>query len=65
LAAYMNKVNASLDSNVRSAIDNAIKEISGMPAPFRNHLSKTETQKAVDACNQLLDALDAAIEGLK
>ena len=65
LAAYMNKVNASLDSNVRSAIDNAIKEVSGMPAPFRNHLSKTETQKAVDACNQLLDALDAAIEGLK
>ena len=65
LAAYMNKVNASIDSNVRSAIDNAIKEVSGMPAPFRNHLSKTETQKAVDACNQLLDALDAAIEGLK
>ena len=65
LAAYMNKVNASLDSNVRSAIDNAIKEVSGMPAPFRNHLSKSETQKAVDACNQLLDALDAAIEGLK
>ncbi|MBQ6079356.1 MAG: peptidase M75 [Muribaculaceae bacterium] len=65
LAAYMNKVNASLDSNVRSAIDNAIKEVSCMPAPFRNHLSKSETQKAVDACNQLLDALDAAIEGLK
>lgn len=65
LAAYMNKVNASLDSNVRSAIDNAIKEVSGMPAPFRNHLSKSETQKAVDACNQLLDALDAAIEELK
>ena len=65
LAAYMNKVNASLDSNVRSAIDNAIKEVSDMPAPFRNHLSKSETQKAVDACNRLLDALDAAIEGLK
>ena len=65
LATYMNKVNASLDSNVRSAIDNAIKEVSGMPAPFRNHLSKSETQKAVDACNELLDALDTAIEGLK
>ena len=64
MAAYMNKVNATLDNNVRSAIDNAIKEVSGMPAPFRNHLSKSETQKAVDACNQLLDALDAAIEAL-
>ena len=65
LATYMNKVNATLDSDVRAAIDNAIKEVSSMPAPFRNHLSKSETQKAVDACNQLLDALDAAIEGLK
>ena len=64
MAAYINKVNSSLDSNVRKAIDNAINEISCMPAPFRNHLTKAETQKAVDACNTLLDALDAAIEGL-
>ena len=65
MAAYMNKVNATLDGNVRTAIDNALKEVSNMPAPFRNHLSKSETQKAVDACNNLLDALDAAIETLK
>jgi len=65
MAAYMNKVNATLDNNVRTAIDNALKEVSSMPAPFRNHLTKSETQKAVDACNALLDALDAAIEGLK
>lgn len=64
MAAYINKVNSSLDSNVRKAIDNAINEVSSMPAPFRNHLTKAETQKAVDACNTLLDALDAAIEGL-
>jgi len=64
MAAYMNKVNATIDSNVRSAIDNAIKEVAAMPAPFRNHLTKSETQKAVDACNNLLDALDAAIEAL-
>ncbi len=61
----MNKVNSTLDRNVRAAIDNALNEVSSMPAPFRNHLSKSETQKAVDACNNLLDALDAAIEGLK
>ena len=65
MADYINKVNPTLDNNVRAAIDNAIKEVSTMPAPFRNHLSKSETQKAVDACNALLDALDAAIEGLK
>ena len=65
MSAYVKGINATLDNNVRSAIDNAIKEVSSMPAPFRNHLSKAETQKAVDACNALLDALDAAIEGLK
>ena len=65
MAAYMNKVNATLDGNVRTAIDNALKEVSNMPAPFRNHLSKSETQKAVDACNNLLDALDAVIEAIE
>ena len=65
IAIYMNKVNATLDNNVRAAIDNALKEVSSMPAPFRNHLSKSETQKAVDACNELLDALDAAIEAIE
>lgn len=65
MATYMNKVNATLDSNVRTAINNALKEVSAMPAPFRNHLSKSETQKAVDACNNLLDALDAAIEAIE
>lgn len=65
MSAYVKGINSTLDNNVRSAIDNAIKEVSSMPAPFRNHLSKAETQKAVDACNALLDALDAAIEGLK
>ena len=64
MAAYVNKIDATLDNNVRTAIDNALNEVSGMPAPFRNHLSKSETQKAVDACNALLNALDAAIEGL-
>ena len=65
MSAYVKGINSTLDNNVRSAIDNAIKEVSSMPAPFRNHLNKAETQKAVDACNALLAALDAAIEGLK
>ena len=64
MANYIKKANPTLDNNVRTAIDNAIKEVSSMPAPFRNHLTKSETQKAVDACNNLLDALDAAIEAL-
>ena len=64
MAAYLNKENATLDYAVRAAIEKAIKEVSSMPAPFRNHLTKGETQNAINACNELLDALDAAIEAL-
>lgn len=65
MATYMNKVDSRLDQAVRDAIDKALIEVANMPAPFRNHLTKSETQKAVDACNNLLNALDAAIEGMK
>ncbi|MDY5261057.1 MAG: imelysin family protein, partial [Sodaliphilus sp.] len=61
LATYMKKQNADADTKVRTAIDNAIKEVSSMPAPFRNHLTAAETQKAVEACNELMNALDNAI----
>ena len=61
LASYMKKKNADADTKVRTAIDNAIKEVSSMPAPFRNHLTAAETQKAVEACNELMNALDNAI----
>ncbi len=61
ISAYMKKVDANADTKIRTAIDNAIKEVSIMPAPFRNHLTAAETQKAVAACNELMDALDEAI----
>ena len=65
LAAYLHKNNPTVDTELRSAIDNAIKTVAAMPAPFRNHLTKAETQAAVDACNKCMEALDAAIEVLQ
>lgn len=65
LAAYLHTKNASVDTELRSAIDNAIKTVAAMPAPFRNHLTKAETQAAVDACNKCMEALDKAIEVLQ
>ncbi|MBO4871358.1 MAG: peptidase M75 [Muribaculaceae bacterium] len=65
MAAYLNKTNPTLDNQVRVAIDNAIKTVAAMPAPFRNHLTKAETQAAVDACNECMAKLDAAIEALQ
>jgi len=65
MASYIrDEVSESIDTEVRNALTNAITEVSTMPAPFRNHLSVAETKAAVDACNRLLDALDAAIEAL-
>ncbi|MCQ2290084.1 MAG: peptidase M75 [Muribaculaceae bacterium] len=61
VSAYLKKLNSSADSKVRAAIDNALKEVASMPAPFRNHLTAAETKKAVEACNELMDALDNAI----
>ncbi len=65
IASYLKKVDASADTKIRTAIDNAIKEVSSIPAPFRNHLKKEESQKAVDACNELMNALDEAITKLQ
>ena len=65
LAAYLRKNNAEVDTKLRSTIDNAINTVAAMPAPFRNHLTKTETQAAVDACNKCMEALDATIEVLQ
>lgn len=66
MAAYMAKNFPSIDSDVRSALDNAIDAMSELAAdknePFRNHLDAAYNKKAQDACNALLARLDAAIE---
>lgn len=65
MASYMARNHASIDTELRRAIDNAINTVAAMPAPFRNHLTKAETQAAVDACNALMEQLDAAIEAIQ
>lgn len=65
MASYMARNHASIDTELRRAIDNAITTVAAMPAPFRNHLTKAETQAAVDACNALMEQLDAAIEAIQ
>ncbi len=62
LSVYIKDLDSALDTKIREAINNAIKEIEAMPAPFRNHLTFAENQAAIDACNSLKDALDEAID---
>ena len=65
LATYMAKQHPELDKEIRSAIDNAIKTVAAMPAPFRNNLTKEATKPAIEACNALLEKIDAAIEAVQ
>lgn len=65
LATYMAKQHPELDKEIRSAIDNAIKTVAAMPAPFRNNLTKDATKPAIEACNALLEKIDAAIEAVQ
>ena len=71
LSAYMAKVNKTADQKVRDCIENAINKINAMPTPFRNYINETSganyqaIMDAVQACNDLVDALDDAQELIK
>lgn len=71
LSAYMVSVNASADANVKGCIDVALQKVEAMPTPFRNYIGETSganydaIQAAVKACNDLVDALDEALEKIK
>lgn len=59
-------VDADADQQMKDAIENAIKMINQIPAPFRNSLDKdAEIQAAMDACSALSDALTKAKGALK
>lgn len=60
VSAYIKTRNAALDTEVKAAIENAIKEIQTIGEPFRNHLNEADTKKAIEACNTLMSKLEAA-----
>ncbi len=60
VSAYIHSLDSDLDSKIQAAIANAITEIEAMPAPFRNHLTTAETDKAKAACQTVVDLLDEA-----
>lgn len=58
ISDYIKKVNPSLDTKVRQAIDNAITVIGTIPEPFAKHATGTEAGNAIDACDVLQRALN-------
>jgi uncharacterized iron-regulated protein len=58
LATLMAANNASLDTQMRSAIEAAKNAILSIPQPFRNNINSNETVEAMSACAELEDVLN-------
>lgn len=69
VSSFISKLDKNTDEKVKQCIETAILKLEAMPKPFRNYIyadtdaaSKALIQAAVDACNDLVDALDEAQE---
>lgn len=64
VSALVASKNQAADLKVRNAINQAILRLEAMPRPFRNYIGETsgenfnKIQAAIDACNNLVDAID-------
>lgn len=71
VSAYVATVSKEADEKVKTCIAQAIKAAEAMPTPFRNYInlkSGAEYDRimaAVEACNNLVEALDEALERIK
>ena len=65
LHAFVSAINADLDAKVMTKIDNALAKILAMPAPFALHFSDPANGEAVEACAQLSEAIDEAIDAIR
>lgn len=69
---HVKGLDAQVAANVSTAIAEAITALENMPKPFRNYIaadtdaaSKALIQKAVDACQNVVDQVDKAVEVVK
>lgn len=60
LEAYFKKYNPEINTRVETAITTAIAEINKIPAPFVLNYTNPQCQKAIDACLEVSNALNAA-----
>ena len=58
LATVIKVNNAQLDTQVRNAIDEAVRAIEAIPHPFRNNIGDPAVKTAMDACEMLNETLE-------
>ncbi|MDR1339833.1 MAG: peptidase M75 [Prevotellaceae bacterium] len=61
ISARIKYINPELDAEVNAAIDNAYNSIQSMTAPFRNNLTGTRVDAAMDACADLAEIIDGRL----
>lgn len=64
ISAYVKSRNAELDARVTGAIDGAYHAIKSMQAPFRNNLTGTKVDAAIDACATLTALIESNLLGV-
>ncbi len=66
LSAFIAARDADLDARIRAALDNAAEAIAAMREPFASTSTDASMHNvnfaAIEACNDLVDVLDEAIE---
>ncbi len=64
VSAYLAGVDKAADEGVKSAIATCLEKISAMPKPFVKNYRDAKVKEAIDACDDLNDALEAARQAL-
>lgn len=57
LSDYIKLVNPDVDTQVKTAAENAIARIRAIPYPFEKNFSSRQAGEAMDACDELIGAL--------
>lgn len=65
ISDFIKSKNATLDTKVKTDINNAIAKIAAIPEPFRNNLTASQAKTAMIACNTLLVTLGEAKKLIK
>lgn len=64
VSAYLAEVDQAANEGVISAIEKCLEKIAAMPKPFVKNYQDAKVKDAIDACNDLNDALEVARQAL-
>ncbi len=60
VSAFVRSADEKADQDVQDALKTCLSKIDAMPRPFVNNYKDAKVKEAIDACNALNDALEAA-----